>query len=105
MIDNQYTFNIQFIYRKNIRWDSEKEKQLKFKRDLCFETISTFMLQNPSCILDIINHPNDKKYPNQQIIVINLKNYAYIIPYVETSTEIFLKTIIPSRKMTKKYLS
>jgi hypothetical protein len=29
---------------------------------------------------------------------------AYLVPYVETDNEIFLKTIIPSRKATRKYL-
>jgi len=30
-------------------------------------------------------------------------DYAYLVPYVETDDEIFLKTVIPSRKATKQY--
>ena len=55
-------------------------------------------------ILDDYQHPNQKDYPGQRIIVINIANYAYLIPYVENDEELFLKTIIPSRKVTQKYL-
>ena len=56
-------------------------------------------------LLDDITHPNKEKYPNQNIfiILIRVKEYVYLIPYVEDETSIFLKTIVPSRKMTKKY--
>ena len=38
------------------------------------------------------------------MFIININNYAYLVPFVEDEKEIFLKTIIPSRKATKKYL-
>ena len=41
------------------------------------------------------------KYKN--VILIRIKNYIYIVPYIETEDEIFLKTIIPSRKLNKIY--
>jgi len=55
--------------------------------------------------LDDIKHPNTKKYPNQNIfiILIEIKDYVFLVPYVEDETSIFLKTIIPSRQMNKKY--
>ena len=62
-----------------------------------------FFLQNKG-LLDEITHPNDKKYPNQNVFVVNIDGYAYLVPYVETEEIIFLKTIIPSRKATKQYL-
>jgi hypothetical protein len=49
-------------------------------------------------------HPNIEKYPNQRVFVVAMNDYAYLIPYVETDSEIFLKTIVPSRKATKHYL-
>ena len=55
-------------------------------------------------ILDDYLHPNQKDYPGQRIMVINIANYAYLIPYVENDEELFLKTIIPSRKATQIYL-
>ena len=55
-------------------------------------------------LLDIIEHPNKKKYPNQTILIVNVNDYACLVSFVEEEKTIFLKTIIPSRKMTKKYL-
>jgi hypothetical protein len=55
-------------------------------------------------ILDIVEHPNQEKYKGQKILVVNVENYAYLVPFVESEQEIFLKTVIPSRKATKKYL-
>jgi len=55
-------------------------------------------------LLDIVQHPNSLKYPNQKMFIVRIENYAYLIPFVENETEIFLKTIIPSRKATKKYM-
>jgi len=55
-------------------------------------------------LLDIIEHPNTKKYPNQRIFIVDIDDYAYLVPFVETEERVFLKTVIPSRKMTKRYL-
>ncbi|OIO71416.1 MAG: hypothetical protein AUJ56_04235 [Zetaproteobacteria bacterium CG1_02_49_23] len=49
-------------------------------------------------------HPNTLKYPNQKMFVVSIEGYAYLVPFIENESEIFLKTIIPSRKATKKYL-
>jgi hypothetical protein len=55
-------------------------------------------------ILDIVEHPSQEKYKGQRIFIVNINHYAYLVPFVESEKEIFLKTIIPSRKATKKYL-
>ena len=55
-------------------------------------------------VLDLAAHPNQEKYPGQQIIVVEINEYAYLVPFVEGEQSIFLKTIIPSRKMTRQYL-
>lgn len=57
-----------------------------------------------SYLLDDYIHPNQTKYSNQRLMIVKIKDYCYFIPYVETEAEMFLKTIIPSRKATKKYL-
>jgi hypothetical protein len=49
-------------------------------------------------------HPNKSKYPNQKILIVDVEGYAYLVPCVIKEDEYFLKTIIPSRKATKKYL-
>ena len=55
-------------------------------------------------VLDIYTHPNQKKYPNQQVLVVEIQNYAYLVPFVESKAGRFLKTIVPSRKATRRYL-
>jgi hypothetical protein len=55
-------------------------------------------------VLDTIEHPNQDRYPGQKIAVIRIDDYVYLVPYVENDDEIFLKTIIPSRKATNKYV-
>jgi hypothetical protein len=55
-------------------------------------------------LLKTIEHPNQEKYPGQKIAVVMIDTYAYLVPYVEDNEEIFLKTIIPSRKATNKYM-
>lgn len=87
---------------KYVDWDRIKNEQLKVERNSCFEDVMQALDEGKE--LDRIEHPNKKHYPNQKIIIVNIENYAYIIPYVEDEEKIFLKTIIPSRKLTKQYL-
>lgn len=55
-------------------------------------------------VLDTFDHPNQERYPGQQIHIIAIEDYVYLVPFVESEEEVFLKTIIPSRKATKSYL-
>ena len=55
-------------------------------------------------LIDDIEHPNKEKYLNQRIMLFDINDYIFLVPYVEDETEIFLKTIIPSRKATKLYM-
>jgi hypothetical protein len=87
---------------KSINWNTEKSITLKLSRGICFEDVVFFIERGD--ILDDYLHPNQKDYPGQRIMVINIANYAYLIPYVENDEELFLKTIIPSRKATQRYL-
>lgn len=86
---------------KFLNWNEGKNSQLKKKRNISFEEIA-FCIKN-KLVLKIIEHPNKSKYSNQKMYVINYKNYTYLVPFVESETEIFLKTIIPSRKAKKEY--
>lgn len=56
-------------------------------------------------VLDVIRHPNRERYPGQNIIVLNVDGYVWLVPYVKRKGVRFLKTIIPSRKATREYLS
>lgn len=88
---------------KYFDWDEKKNDKLKETRDVSFEEIVLAVSNNQ--ILDVLIHPNKDKYPNQRMFVIELFNYAYIVPFVEDKEKYFLKTIYPSREATKKYLN
>ena len=87
---------------KSFEWDSKKNLQLQKERNISFEDI-VFCMGNDG-LLDEIDHPNSKKYPNQRIFIVEVDNYAYLVPFIEIDRKAFLKTIIPSRKATKLYL-
>lgn len=84
------------------RWNYEKNLKLKAERGISFEQVVMHIERGD--ILDVVQHPNQEKYPNQQIIVVDIDNYAYLIPFVEDENGKYLKTIIPSRKATRDYL-
>ena len=86
---------------KRINWSSEKSLKLKELRGICFEDLVYYIEKGD--ILNDYEHPDQKRYPGQRIMVIGINNYAYLVPYVENEEEIFLKTIIPSRKTTEIY--
>ncbi len=83
-------------------WDAEKNEELKQEREISFEEVLVALEDNQ--LLDTIEHPNKSRYPNQKIFIINIRQYAYLVPFVEDEKKIFLKTIIPSRKATKVYI-
>jgi hypothetical protein len=55
-------------------------------------------------VLDILEHPNHDRYPGQRIFIVEINGYTHLVPFVEEEHEVFLKTIIPSRKATNFYL-
>jgi uncharacterized DUF497 family protein len=83
-------------------WNDEKNEFLKSTRGVSFEEV-VFHIQNGD-VLDIIKHPNADRSPKQNIIVLNIEGYVYLVPYLKERGVRFLKTIIPSRKATKEYL-
>ncbi len=84
-------------------FSSDKHRELIEKRKISFEEIIAAI--NDGAILDILEHPNNHKYPNQSIYIVCVNRYAYAVPFVkENKNTIFLKTISPHRKLTKKYL-
>lgn len=87
---------------KIFNWDPDKNQQLIVERGMSFEEV-VFYIQSDDLLDDIV-HPNAKDYPNQRIFIVTIYDYVYLVPYVENQEEIFLKTVIPSRKFTKIYL-
>jgi hypothetical protein len=88
---------------KIYNWNVEKNQLLLRDRGISFERIVfEISLGNE---LDVVLHPNQDKYPGQMISMVEVDGYVYAVPFVESDNEIFLKTIIPSRKATKQYRS
>ncbi len=87
---------------KTFNRDPIKNKKMSDERNISFDEVLYFIQFGN--VIDIIEHPNKEKYPNQKMFAIDISDYVYLVPFVESETEIFLKTIIPSRKATKQYL-
>ncbi len=87
---------------KAISWNAEKNARLKAERGVSFEDVVFHIMAGD--ILDTVDHPNQDRYPGQQLHVIAIEEYVYLVPFVESEEEVFLKTVIPSRKATKSYL-
>lgn len=84
-------------------WNDEKNEFLESTRGICFEDV-IIHVQN-GCVIEVIRHPNKERYPKQNIMVLDVEGYIHLVPYVKSRGTRFLKTIIPSRKATREYLS
>jgi len=87
---------------KYFSWNEEKNGLLKRERNVSFEEV-VFHIERGD-LLDIVEHPNQERYQGQRLFIVNIDSYRYLVPFMESEEEVFLKTIIPSRKATKKYL-
>ncbi len=87
---------------KPIRWSAEKNLTLQSERGASFEEVLA-SIENGG-LLATLAHPNAKRYAHQKLWVVRMRGYAYLVPFVETDAEVFLKTIIPSRKASKQFL-
>jgi len=89
-------------HKKYFDWDASKNEFLKQDRDVSFEDIIIAIEEGN--LLDILEHHNQKRYSHQKIFVVAISGYVYLVPFVEDDEKIFLKTIIPSRNATKRYI-
>lgn len=87
---------------KPIRWNPDKSLSLKAERGVSFEEVLSAISQGG--LLSVMDHPNRAKYGHQKMLVVRIQDYAYLVPYVESKSEIFLKSIMPSRKATRDFL-
>ena len=73
-------------------WNTGKNAELIKVRNISFERVIYHIERDG--LLEVINHLNSTKYPNQKMFIVNISNYAYLVPFVENDGQIFLKTII-----------
>jgi uncharacterized DUF497 family protein len=100
-VAKRHTLNYD-LSMKYFWWNEEKNEQLKRERNVSLEEV-VFHIERGD-LLDIVEHPNQGRYQGQRLFIVNIDNYGYLVPFIESEEEVFLKTIIPSRKATKKYL-
>ena len=86
---------------KPFRWNIEKNELLRLDRGISFESVVVAL--ETGGLLDLMEHPNAAKYPNQKIFLVFIMNYVYLVPFIEEDDHYFLKTMIPSRKATRDY--
>ena len=79
---------------KELRWSLVKSERLKKTRGVSFEALIQAKL------IAVKQHPGRT---HQQIMLFEHKGYVWVVPFVETKDEIFLKTLFPSRKSTLLY--
>jgi len=87
---------------KPFLWEDAKNSWLIGERGISFDEIVFYIMNG--CLMDVIPNNNQEKYPRQRVFVVNVEGYIHLVPFDETEKEIFLRTIIPCRKATKKYL-
>jgi uncharacterized DUF497 family protein len=75
---------------KTYVWNEEKNQRLKSERGVSFEEIIVHIAIGD--VLDIVEHPNPEKYKGQRIFIVKMRDYAWLVPFVESEDEIFLKT-------------
>ena len=92
-----YDFTVNYF-----AWSAENNESLKLDRGVSFEQV-VFHIERGN-LLDVLKHPNQRRYPGQRIFVVDIGGYAYLVPFVESEAEIFLKTVIPNRRATNTYL-
>jgi len=83
----------------NFIFDEEKNKKLFEQRGITFEQIIEAILNDK--VLHDMTHPNKEKYPKQRLMIVNLDNYTYGVPYLRNEQEVVLKTIYPDRRYKK----
>ncbi|MDE2667049.1 MAG: BrnT family toxin [Acidobacteriota bacterium] len=83
-------------------WSVEKNQLLIQQRGISFEIVVSVMEQGG--LVDVVEHPNQDRYPGQLIYVVEIDEYIYLVPFViQTDGTRFLRTIIPSRKAMRDY--
>ena len=92
--------NFQLV--KYFVWSAVKNESLKRERGVSLEDVISHIGRGN--LIETLEHPSQQRYPGQRIYVVNIAGYAYLVPFVESETEVFLKTVIPSRKATNTYL-
>ena len=86
----------------NYYWDTEKDAWLRRTRGVSFEDLAREIEHGG--LLATVDHHNPIRHPGQRIFIVNVRNYAYMVPFEETDAGIFLRTAYPNGDATRHYL-
>jgi len=75
----------------------KKDQKLKAQRGIGFEDVIEAIKSER--LLAVIEHPNPEKYPNQKVYLVDIRQYVYVVPFIEEGDKVFLKTIYPSASL------
>lgn len=87
---------------KYVAWDPKKNERLKVERGISFEEVMDAIVDGKT--IAVLENKNKDRFPNQRLFVVEIDDYAYLMPFVEDDEKLFLKTIYPSRKHTRLYI-
>lgn len=81
-------------------FDPDKNAWLVVERGISFEQI--IALIEGGKLIQVLEHPDRARYPNQLLYEVDVDGYVYVVPVVREGRILFLKTVYPSRKATRK---
>jgi hypothetical protein len=85
-------------------FSADKNQQLIRERSISFEDVIVAI--DGGAVLEIVPHLHRAKYPNQEIYVVSINDYVYLVPFVKKDEgTVFLKTVFHNQKLNKQYLS
>jgi uncharacterized DUF497 family protein len=85
----------------HFNWNSDKNQKLLEERDICFEDVIVAI--NLGNLLSVRKNSSEN-HQLQDVMIVEIDEYVYYVPFVKNENEYFLKTIIPSRKLIKEFL-
>ena len=88
---------------KPFRWEPAKSEKLRARHGVGFEQIVVAI--EGGAVLATMPHPNPARYPRQRMMIVRIDDYAFLVPFVDDESHVFLKTIIPSRKATRDFIN
>jgi len=80
------------------KWSEEKDQWLRENRGISFQEVSAAVLGDE--LVEVLENPSRR---GQQVFLVRLSGYVWVVPFVMEGETVFLKTAYPSRKMTKRY--
>lgn len=63
---------------RHFAWDNAKNEKLQAERGISFED-AVFHIERGD-VLKILNHPDQDRYVGQKIMILQIDDYAYLVP-------------------------